>query len=91
MKFDLNFPCASKSIRASGLIKEVEDDFYVEEMMAPELAGEGEHVWLWVEKIGQNTEYLAGQIAAFSNVKKMDVRSNSSFNKPYFTRWSYYK
>ena len=73
MKFDLNFPRASSLTRASGLIKEVEDDFFVEEIMTPELAGEGEHVWLWIEKIGQNTEYLAGKIAEFSNVKKMDV------------------
>jgi tRNA pseudouridine13 synthase len=73
MNYDLNFPRASQIEPARGMIKQQAEDFYVEEMMSPELSGEGEHVWLWVEKIGQNTEYLAGQIASFANVKKMDV------------------
>jgi len=73
MTFDLTFPRASQSAPATGKIKTQVDDFYVEELMDPELSGEGEHVWLWVEKSGQNTEYVAGQIAQFANVKKMDV------------------
>jgi len=73
MKFDLKFPRASTLKPATGLIKKQAQEFYVEELMNPELAGEGEHVWLWVEKIGQNTEYVAGQLARFANVKKMDI------------------
>jgi len=73
MAFDLIFPRASKFSLASGVIKTSEDDFYVKEIMQVEMSGEGEHVWLWVEKIGQNTEFVAGQIADFANVKKMDV------------------
>ena len=73
MSFDLNFPRASKDVPAQGVIKTSVEDFYVEELMAPPLANEGEHVWLWVEKEGQNTEYLAGLLAEFAGVKKMDV------------------
>jgi len=78
MNFDLNFPRSqtgdmSSVDVASGVIKSQVEDFYVEELMAPELTGEGEHVWLWVEKSGQNTEFVAEQIAVFANVKKMDV------------------
>lgn len=73
MPHDLNFPRASKFECATGIIKHRPEDFYVEEQMSPELAQTGEHVWLWVEKIGQNTEYLAGQLAQFAGVKTMDV------------------
>lgn len=73
MQYDLNFPRASELDPASGVIKAQPEGFYVEEMMAPTIEQEGEHVWIWLEKIGQNTEYLAGQLANFSGVKKMDV------------------
>lgn len=72
-EYSLIFPSASKISKPSGLIKSQTADFYVEELMRPELSGEGEHAWLWVEKDGQNTEYVAGQIARFAQVKKMDV------------------
>jgi len=73
MSFDLNFPRASKEAPAQGVIKTKEKDFYVEELMDPVLANEGEHAWLWLEKEGQNTEYVAGLLAEFAGVKKMDV------------------
>jgi tRNA pseudouridine13 synthase len=71
--FNLDFPRASGTPPAKGLIKERVEDFYVEESLVPELAGKGEHVWLWLEKQGQNTEYVAEKIAQFANVKIMDV------------------
>jgi tRNA pseudouridine13 synthase len=73
MNFDLNFPRVSKDAPAQGVIKTKVEDFYVEELMDPVLANEGEHAWLWVEKEGQNTEYVAGLLAEYSGVKKMDV------------------
>ena len=73
MSFDLNFPRATTRTPATGVIKTTVEDFYVEELMAPALANEGEHTWLWVEKEGQNTEYVAGLLAKFSDVKKMDI------------------
>lgn len=73
MSFDLNFPRASKAAPAQGVIKTTVKDFYVEELMDPVLANEGEHAWLWIEKEGQNTEYVAGLLAEFAGVKKMDV------------------
>ena len=44
--YDLNFPRATKNFPAKGLIKERVEDFYVEELLSPDLAGDGEHVWL---------------------------------------------
>lgn len=71
--FSLDFPRASSSLPAKGVIKERVEDFYVEEILQPELTEQGEHVWLWVEKKGQNTEFVAEQIAKYACVKPMDV------------------
>lgn len=73
MSFNLNFPRANPAPLARGIIKQQEDDFYVEEIMSQELTSEGEHIWLWVEKKGQNTEYVAKAIARFAGVRQMDV------------------
>lgn len=72
-QFDLNFPRATHKPPAKGIIKARVEDFYVEEILRPDLAGEGEHVWLWLEKQGQNTEYVAEKIAQFASVRLMDV------------------
>jgi tRNA pseudouridine13 synthase len=71
--FDLNFPRVTKNPPAKGVIKERIEDFYVEELLSADLASEGEHVWLWLEKRGQNTEYVAEKIAQYAKVKLMDV------------------
>lgn len=71
--FDLTFPRASSLLPASGVIKTSVDDFYVEELLMPELLSEGEHAWLWLEKQGQNTEFVADGLAKFAGVKQMDV------------------
>lgn len=71
--FNLDFPRSNNDLPSIGVIKERVEDFYVEEVLEHALSGEGEHVWLWLEKKGQNTEYVAEKIAQFANVKLMDV------------------
>lgn len=71
--FELDFPRSTHNPPAKGVIKEKVEDFYVEEILEAGLSGEGEHVWLWLEKKGQNTEYVAEKIAQYSKVKLMDV------------------
>ena len=73
MNYDLNFPRASQIEPARGMIKQQAEDFYVEEMMSQELSGEGEHVWLFVEKRGENTDFIARKIAKYADVRPMDV------------------
>ncbi len=73
MSFNLAFPRAGSEKLAQGIIKSSAEDFYVEELMQLEPQGEGEHVWLWLEKNGQNTEYVAKLLARFSGVREMDV------------------
>ena len=49
------------------------EDFIVKEDLGFELTGEGEHVCLWIQKIGENTQYLARQLAKFANIPARDV------------------
>lgn len=56
-----------------GRLREVPEDFEVEEIPGFEPSGEGEHHWLWVEKRGANTEWVARQIAEFAGAQQVDV------------------
>lgn len=44
-------------------LKAQPEDFVVEEQLGFEPAGEGEHLWLWVEKRGLNTDALSRELA----------------------------
>lgn len=57
----------------TGVIKLEPEDFYVEELLDLELSGSGEHLYLFIEKVGQNTEFVAKQLAKFFKVREMDV------------------
>ncbi len=50
------------------LLKETTEDFQVDEVLDIPLTGEGEHLWLWVEKRGLNTEEAARRIAKAAGV-----------------------
>ena len=58
---------------ARGVIKQQPEDFYVEELWTEPFSGSGEHVMLWLEKTGQNTEYVARQLARAAGVRDMDI------------------
>lgn len=49
------------------------EDFFVEEQIAFELSGEGEHLWLWVEKVGENSDWVAGALAKWANVSRKNI------------------
>ena len=49
------------------------EDFKVEENLDFELSGEGEHVCLWIKKVGENTDYLARQLAKFAGIAAKNV------------------
>jgi tRNA pseudouridine13 synthase len=48
-------------------------DFEVTEQLGWELSGDGEHDYLWIEKTGANTQWVAQQLARFANVPVRDV------------------
>lgn len=49
------------------------EDFKVDEQLPFELTGEGEHLFLRIQKTGINTGFLAQQLAKFYNVRELDV------------------
>ncbi|MCQ4323503.1 tRNA pseudouridine(13) synthase TruD [Stutzerimonas stutzeri] len=52
----------------SAVLKAVAEDFQVDEVLDIPLSGEGEHLWLWVEKRNLNTEEAARRIARAAGV-----------------------
>ena len=48
-------------------------DFQVTENLSYALDGAGEHEYLWVEKTGANTSWVAEQLAKFCGIKPRDV------------------
>ncbi|MBU2427349.1 MAG: tRNA pseudouridine(13) synthase TruD [Gammaproteobacteria bacterium] len=55
--------------RATANLRTQADDFIVDEELSFTPTGHGEHLLLLVEKIGQNTQYVAKQIAAAAGLK----------------------
>jgi tRNA pseudouridine13 synthase len=66
-------PYAYGSPPASGLLRRSPDDFEVEEDLGFEPEGEGEHLWLWLEKRGMNTDQVARHLARIAGVRRGDV------------------
>ncbi|WP_444436713.1 tRNA pseudouridine(13) synthase TruD [Pseudomonas sp. A6] len=52
------------------VLKAVAEDFQVDEVLDIPLSGEGEHLWLWVEKRGLNTEEAARRLARAAGVSQ---------------------
>ena len=65
--------------RAHGLplftarIRAVPEDFQVTEELGWEFSGDGEHDYLWIEKTGANTEWLARQLARHAGTPAKDI------------------
>ena len=54
-------------------IRQSPSDFRVTENLAVEFSGDGEHDYLWIEKTGANTQWVARQIARAAGVRSSDV------------------
>lgn len=59
--------------QTKGKLKAENSDFRVDEIMPIETSGEGEHLWLLIEKNGSNTDWVAQQLAKHAGVKSMGV------------------
>ena len=68
------WPQAYPATGAHALLKQHNDDFRVDEIPQALPCGEGEHVWLHIEKNGANTAWIAKKLATLAGVKEMDVR-----------------
>ncbi|WP_445366794.1 tRNA pseudouridine(13) synthase TruD [Methylomonas sp. BW4-1] len=67
------WPYAYGGPSGTGAIKTEPEDFVVEEILSFEPEGSGEHVFLHIQKIGENTEYVARQLARHAGVRQHDV------------------
>ena len=56
-----------------GEIKKTPEDFQVIEKLGFELSGEGEHVWLFIQKRDLNTQDITKRLARLANVPRKDV------------------
>ncbi|MEK2609711.1 tRNA pseudouridine(13) synthase TruD [Pseudomonas shirazensis] len=67
-ELELLGPRASGEALGSAVLKAVADDFQVDEVLDIPLTGQGEHLWLWVEKRDLNTEEAARRLARAAGV-----------------------
>jgi len=64
---------ASGKPTATGRLRQAPEDFCVTEIPLVEPDGEGEHVWLWIRKSTENTQWVADQLARFAAVHPRQV------------------
>ena len=73
MVYPLDFNYLYGKPSSTGRFKQHCEDFRVEEHLDFDLTGEGEHVCLWIKKVGENTDYLARQLAKFAGIAAKNV------------------
>jgi len=61
------------SARLRGRIKEEPEDFVVEELPAYLPTGEGEHLYLWIEKRDVSSDYLTGQLSRALGISRDSI------------------
>ena len=67
------WPNAYPASGASATLKLLNEDFIVTELPLQLASGEGEHIWLEIEKNGANTAFVAQQLAEAASVQDRDV------------------
>ena len=67
------WPNAYPASGASATLKRLNEDFTVTELPLQLPSGEGEHIWLDIEKNGANTAFVAQQLAEAAGVQERDV------------------
>lgn len=75
-----------------GDIRSVPEDFVVYENLAFEPSGTGEHVFLQIQKKGENTELVTRQLARFANVRQRDIgyaglKDRHAISTQWFSVW----
>lgn len=67
------WPNAYPASGASATLKHLNEDFIVTELPRQPPSGQGEHLWLDIEKSGANTVFVAQQLAEVAGVQDVDV------------------
>jgi len=71
--FERGFRTFQSSPTIVGQIKTNPEDFYVAEKLAFEPLGEGEHIYLYLEKLNTNTGWLAHQLAQYLDTEDQNI------------------
>ncbi|MCL6269304.1 tRNA pseudouridine(13) synthase TruD [Sansalvadorimonas sp. 2012CJ34-2] len=72
-QWSLDWPLAYGGRAGSALFKSCPEDFQVNEELPFAPIGKGEHLFLHIEKTGQNTNWLARQLAKMADIPAADV------------------
>ncbi len=67
------FHKVNNNSQLSGRIRKHNEDFQVDEIQQFTPSGVGEHVWLKIQKTGENTDWVAKHLAQIANVPRRDV------------------
>lgn len=68
-----NWPYVYGSPFSTGVIRQYPEDFIVTENLVFTPSGNGEHVFLQIQKTSENTEFIARQLARFAGVRQRDI------------------
>lgn len=71
--FPLALPCALNLHRLPATFRQSPADFVVDEILGFELTGDGEHLWLHVEKTGINTHDVVKALARLIGARERDI------------------
>lgn len=66
-------PRAFGSAPLQAQLRSTDEDFRVEEVLGYDADGSGEHAWLWLEKRGANTDWVARELAKFAGAPPLAV------------------
>lgn len=77
---------ANQKPTSKGVLKAKPEDFVVDEIIDIEFAGQGEHVWLNIEKQSLNTVDLVRALSDFAGIKQKDVGYSGMKDKHAVTR-----
>lgn len=72
-RWRLDWPVSGVGRVASARLKVEPEDFVVDEILEPDRDQGGEHLYLRLEKRGDNTDYLARQLARIAGCRHFDV------------------
>ncbi|WP_237044079.1 tRNA pseudouridine(13) synthase TruD [Aquipseudomonas alcaligenes] len=72
-ELELLGPRAHGEACGQAVLKATAEDFQVDEVLDIPLSGTGEHLWLWVEKRGLNTEEAARRLARAAGVSQRNI------------------
>ncbi|WP_440615893.1 tRNA pseudouridine(13) synthase TruD [Cysteiniphilum sp. 6C5] len=69
-----------------GKLKTYNQDFLVEEIFDFDLTGNGEHIWLFIEKNGLNTKDIIRALSRYTGLKQRDIGYSGLKDKHAITR-----